>query len=84
MPTIQIWVTDYDLGDLGRLKRYLEHQQEIVFEGKAYRMGGRRGKRKRIRRDRINDSYVFREALHSYWREMEEEVTAFEKREGYR
>lgn len=85
MPTIQIWVTDYDFEDLRRLKKYLEHKVEEEFEGKAWRWDyGRRGKRKRVRPPKINDSYVYKKALNYYWLLNEKRVIAFEKSKKHR
>ena len=89
MPTIQIWANDNDFEDLRRLKKYLEHQVEKKFEGKAWRMSASyysRGKRrrKRIRRPRINNSYIYREALKLYWLENEQHVISFEKSKKHR
>ena len=89
MPTIQIWVTDSDMEDLRRLKKFLEHQVEKEFGEKAWRLSAsyyRRGKRrrKRIRRPRINNSYIYREALKLYWFENEQHVITYEKSKGDR
>lgn len=63
---------------------YFEYAQEREFEGKAYRLSYRMGRRKKIRRAKINESYIYREALHCLWREHEKEVRDFEKRRKYR
>jgi len=84
MPTIQIWVTEDDMDTLRRLKNFFEHKQEEEFEGKRYRRFrdfSRGGKRRVIRRKRINDSYILRLTLHSYWVNNEVQIIDFEKSE---
>jgi hypothetical protein len=84
MPIVQIWVNDENYEVLRRLKDFLQSEQEEQFEGKAYivRSRGRFGRRrKRIKRPKINPSYIFNEALNSYWIEKEEEVVSFEKKQ---
>jgi hypothetical protein len=84
MPTVQIWINNEDMDVLRRLKAYLEYKQERDSEGKAWRMYTLAGRRKRIRRKRINDSYIYRQALNLFWTENEKFVLDFEKRERYR
>jgi hypothetical protein len=94
MPTIQIWVTNEDMETLRRLITALENEQEEEFGGKAWRMSsphmrggrprGRRYGRERIKRTKINQSYIYRKALNLYWSENEQRVTDFEKGQRYR
>lgn len=78
MPIVQIWANNDDMETLRRLKAYLEHEQEERFGGKAWRMSSRR---RRIRKEKINESYVYREALNSYWNEKEQAIRDFERHE---
>jgi len=80
MPIIDIWVKEDDMEILRRMKNFLEYQVEEKFEDKAWRWGRKRGKRKRIRRPRINNSHIFRQALYYYWSEIELQVIAFESK----
>lgn len=80
--TLQIWVRKEDRDTLERLLKYFEEEQEERFGGKEYNYtsGGYRRKRKRILRERINESYVYSQALNSFFNENEEEIIEFEKR----
>jgi hypothetical protein len=81
MATIQIWADKEDLKILERLKAFLEHEQEKMFEGKAWRMHktyGERRTKKRIRRKIINDSYIYRLALDMFWQQNAKFVQDFE------
>ena len=69
---------------LTRMKDFIEYQVEEEFEDKAWRWGHKKGKRKRITRPTINNSYIFREALYCYWIENELQVRDFEKSKRYR
>ncbi len=79
MPTIQIWATNQDMEDLRRLKEFFKHAQNEELGGRHYiTIAGRR--RKIIKRDKINDAYIYREALKLFWLENEKYVREFEKR----
>jgi len=80
MPTVQIWVNNDNMDTLRRLKAYLENEQDRHFEGKSWRMRSSLGRRKRVRREAINESYIYRQALNLFWAENEERVIDFEKR----
>jgi hypothetical protein len=85
MPTIQIWINNEDIMTLKRLKAYLEYEQDERFKGKAWRWHTYAGRReRRILRKRINDSYVYRQALDLFWNELERKVLDFEELKGYR
>jgi hypothetical protein len=84
LPTIQIWVPDCDMDILRKLKEYFENLVDEEFEGKAWLVDRPRfGKGRRIRRPRINDSYVVRQAIHKLKDEIEMRLEE-EKRERER
>lgn len=85
MSTVQIWATSLDMETLRRIQEFLEYQQEEEFGDREYRLSESfrwRGKnrRKRIKRKKITFSYIYREALNSYWNEHEEEIIKYEKK----
>ncbi len=80
MSTVQVWANQDDLETLRRIRAFLEHQQEEEFEGKSYRMETRHNRKRRIRRETINNSYIYRQALSNFWIENEETIVDFEKR----
>jgi hypothetical protein len=80
MPTVQIWVTEDDYERLSRLKAFYDWEQEQRFDGREFILDSEKyhGRRRRIRRKKINNAYIFREALKCLWLEKEEEIIDFE------
>jgi hypothetical protein len=69
------WLTDRQMESLKKLKEIYDKHEEEMFNGKSFswdRLGGRRHK---IRRERINDSYIVREAINSLLSETENRLT---------
>lgn len=69
MPTIQIWADNEDMEMLRRLKAFIQHCENKNNEG-----NGRR----------INESYIYRQALSRYWDENLKDIRKFEEHDRYR
>jgi hypothetical protein len=81
---VDIWVNEDTYDRIVRLKKFFEDKQERRFENKEYVLGNPqryRGRfhRKRIKREKINNSFVFNEAFNYYWNDKEMEIHDFEK-----
>jgi len=75
MPAIQVWMTEDDIEVLKFLKEFHEKQIDMMFEGKAYRVGTGR----RVHRPKINYTYVVRAAIHDKWKQIKSQEEEREK-----
>jgi len=75
------------------LKRFLENQAELrhkedLKEIRSLKRTGHRALRlgllKKVKKEKINASYIFRKALNYYWLENEQEILEYEKQNGDR
>jgi hypothetical protein len=86
MGTHQVYAKAHEEEMLNRLIAYYDNEQEKRFKGKAWLMGRnyrrtRRhsGRTRRIKREKINVTFVYRTGLHALWIEMQNKVVKFEK-----
>lgn len=67
MPTIQVWVPENEADSftamLKELRDFYDYMFNADFGDRAYQVGPFGGRRRRVRRKRINNSLVIREAV---------------------
>lgn len=83
MATIQACLPDYEMGILKKLKEYYESKVDEEFRGHTFNWDFNRGHRKMIRRPKVNDTFVVKEAIKLLWYETEERIE-FERKEKER
>lgn len=72
--TIQVTAQNEDLKILRKLREYYKEIQDREFGGKAWLVDRQRfGKGKRIRKEKINNTYVIRRAILCLWEKIEED-----------
>jgi len=84
MPIVQIWVNEKNYEILRRLKAFLESKippsKRKIYSARSRSPVSRRTRQ--VKR-KVNNSYVFNQALDSYWNEKENEVISFEKKKKH-
>lgn len=71
MKLIQFSANEDAMEIIMRLKRFFQFEQEEKFHGKTFNTGFMSGKRKRIRKARINYTFIIKTALDYYWDKFE-------------
>jgi hypothetical protein len=70
--TISVCLNDLQLDELKRIKElYEKHQDEVFGEYVPWNWETSGGRRHRVRRERINDSYIIRMAIDDFAYETE-------------